>query len=58
MGWSAQVVGLRRSNVPRAATTHAATLEMLADLARFFEEDPERLRTFKQSRKRNKRPSA
>ena len=32
-----------------------ATLEMLADLAGFFEQNPEALRAFKQSRKRGKR---
>jgi Mn-dependent DtxR family transcriptional regulator len=32
-----------------------ATLEMLADLAGFFERDPEALRAFKQSRKRGKK---
>ena len=32
-----------------------ATLEMLADLAAFFEENPEALRAFKQSRKRTRR---
>jgi Mn-dependent DtxR family transcriptional regulator len=32
-----------------------ATLEMLTDLAEFFEQNPEALRTFKQSRKRGKR---
>ena len=32
-----------------------ATLEMLADLAAFFEEDAEALRAFKQSRKRTRR---
>lgn len=32
-----------------------ATLEMLADLAGYFEQSPEALRTFKQSRKRGKR---
>jgi Mn-dependent DtxR family transcriptional regulator len=32
-----------------------ATLEMLADLAGFFEQHPEALRAFKQSRKRGKR---
>lgn len=32
-----------------------ATLEMLADLAAYFEADPEALRTFKQSRKRVRR---
>ena len=32
-----------------------ATLEILADLAGFFEQDPEALRAFKQSRKRAKR---
>ena len=32
-----------------------ATLEMLADLAGFFEQDPEALRAFKQSRKRGKK---
>lgn len=32
-----------------------ATLEMLADLAAFFEENPDALRTFKQSRKRPRR---
>jgi Mn-dependent DtxR family transcriptional regulator len=32
-----------------------ATLEMLADLARFFEEHPDALKAFDQSRKRNPR---
>ena len=32
-----------------------ATLEMFADLAGFFEQDPEALRAFKQSRKRGKK---
>jgi Mn-dependent DtxR family transcriptional regulator len=32
-----------------------ATLEMLADLAGFFEQDPEALRAFKHSRKRGKK---
>ena len=32
-----------------------ATLEMLADLARFFEENPAALRAFEQSRKRSRR---
>lgn len=32
-----------------------ATLEMLEDLARFFEENPVALQTFKQSRKRGRR---
>jgi len=32
-----------------------ATLEMLADLAGFFEQNPEALRSFKQSRKRAKK---
>ena len=32
-----------------------ATLEMLADLAAYFEEDPGALRAFKQSRKRTRR---
>lgn len=32
-----------------------ATVEMLADLTHFFEQDPDALRAFKQSRKRGKR---
>jgi Mn-dependent DtxR family transcriptional regulator len=35
-----------------------ATVEVLADLARFFEEDPETLRLFKQSRRPTKRKSS
>ncbi len=35
-----------------------ATVEVLADLAKFFEEDPETLRLFKQSRRAPKRKSS
>jgi Mn-dependent DtxR family transcriptional regulator len=35
-----------------------ATVEVLADLAKFFEEDPETLRLFKQSRRTPKRKSS
>ena len=35
-----------------------ATVEVLADLARFFEEHPETLKDFQKSRKTPKRPAA